>query len=259
MVGIYEEEEQAIQQDFEKNYSQEVTAVNDMLKIYEACLSATSGKIKDTDYPEWTLSLLLSQPLLLLNNSIDLLSRGYLRNAESLLRINGETIVLAAYLKAFPQFENEFYELNNKVFFERHPLKNMLKRVEKVGKYFFRAKNPNERSEAKSTYRIICGESNKFVHTNMGVIFELLRNHQATVPEHDSFILGPQKFSDGLVQKILVRIMYSLMFSIATIKICLKIQLEEEEQKKFEAAGVVYDKLSQHDTYAPNTPNRFKR
>lgn len=74
-MGIFEEEEKNITDSFNTKFKQELGVYDQLLTVYSSFLQATSGKIKDNDFPNWTILILLSQALPLMDNGVNYLGR----------------------------------------------------------------------------------------------------------------------------------------------------------------------------------------
>ena len=96
-MGIFDKEEKTILSAFKTKFQNEEILFNQLLEVYTSFLQATSGKVKDNEYPNWTLLILLSQTLTLMDNSFYLLSSGYIRSSEIMIRVVAEAVILSAY------------------------------------------------------------------------------------------------------------------------------------------------------------------
>lgn len=250
MIGIFNEQEEIVRNYFENKFISEIDIYNKLLKVHENFIFATSGKIKDTDNPNWTIHLLLSQTVSLMENAVKVLSSGYLRSSEMFIRVAGEAIILSIYFKEFPDTEEEFRNTNHNAFFRTHRIPDMLKKVEESGKVFFTGK-PNKKVYYNDVmFTNIYKEASKFMHNNPDVIYGLSRSQSQTTTEKYFLILGPQKYSDETFSLGFRRLFEILLFSIVVAGISLNIQADEDEMEILRTASKITNDLNTSDTDA---------
>jgi len=197
-MGIFEEEEKHITNSFNTKFKRELGVYDQLLTVYSSFLQATSGKIKDNDFPNWTILILLSQTLPLMDNGIKLLKEGYLRSSEILIRVASEAIILSTYFKEFPETEVEYRTINYRDFFHKHNIDDMLKKVEKEGKVFISNKAEAKKIKwSKIVFTNTFKEASRFVHNNPNVIYDLTKNNSD--PNSGDLIMGPQLYSDDIL------------------------------------------------------------
>lgn len=229
-VGIFEQEEESIRRQLESSFRGELELFNKLLKVYERHLDATSSKVRDTDFPNWTILILLAQTLPLMNNAVELLVKGYLRSSETLIRVCAEAIILSIYFKEFPETEREFLSMNYHDFFHKHKIGEMLKRVASSGK-FFKPRNAEKIKAYQSlVFEDLYKEASRFLHTNIGVIYDLSKNHQPGRDEVE-LIKGPQIYSREINRVALRRLYNAVLFSLLALTISLNLTPDDEEFK----------------------------
>lgn len=242
-TGIFLNEESWTRLEFLRYFSSEIDLFNKLLEVYSEFLKATSNKIRDNDYPNWTILILLSQTLPLMNNAIELLANGYLRSSEVMVRVVSEAVILSVYFKEFPQTEEEYRKLNYRVFFQRHKIHKMLMKVEKEGKIFITNKELAKRLKwNKIVFSNLFKESSRFLHNNSDVIFDLTKNNS----EEDSIklILGPQLYPKKTLALGLRRLFNTTLFSLVTLGVSLAIVPDSHEKEIMDRAGQVSNNLN---------------
>jgi len=244
MVGIFSDIESQISQQFVTKFGQEVGVCNQLLKVYEAFLSATSGKVKDNDFPKWTNLMFLSQTLPLMNNALYLLSKGYLRSSESLIRIAAEGMVMSAYFLEFPEAEVEYRSLNFRDFFHKHRIADMLKKVQKDGKILVTDKTKAKEIQwHQIVFKNLYEEASRFVHADLDVIYSVTRDQMGTNPEDEKLIMGPQLYPDDILAMGLRRILNTTLFSLVVLGMSLNIMPDPSEKVIMDQAQKITDKL----------------
>lgn len=244
MIGIFEEQEKEIISKFESKFGNEIKVFNDLLKVHEAFIQATSNKIKDNDYPKWTILLLLSQVLPLMNNAFQLLASGYLRSSESLIRICGEAIILSVYFKEFPVAEEDYRTMHYSDFFHKYRIEKMLKNVEKSGKCFFKAKTDKKKNLYKVMFVNIYKEAGKFLHNNPNLIYDISKNQIPVKGQEEYLIIGPQLYPNDVLSMGLRRLFNTVIVSIVTLGISLDIVADDKELKTLKEANRIADTLN---------------
>lgn len=244
MVGIFNKEEDSIKTYFLDTFANEVDCFNKLLMVYVAFLEATSNKIKDNKYPEWTILMFLSQTVSLMENGIKLLSSGYLRSSEIMIRVCAEAVILATYFKEFPDFEVEYRTINYREFFRNHSIDDMLKKVEKEGKVFIKDKEKAKQVKwNKIMFINLFKESSRFVHNNPSLIYDLSKNNLN--PSSDTeLVMGPQKYSDETLSMGLRRLLNTLLFSLVVLGVSLNISPDENEKEIMKQAAAITELLN---------------
>ncbi len=246
MIGVFEPEEQAIRAEFIKRFENEVNTFNDLLKVYEAFLDVTAGKVKDTDYPKWTILLLMSQTLPLMNNAFQLLTTGYLRSSEIIVRICGEAAILSAYFKEFPEAEEDYRKLHYSDFFHKHRMEKMLKEVEKSAKYFF-SKKLGKNHLHKVMFTNLYTEASRFVHNDLGVIEQLMTNHQMDKEDKHYFVKGPQLYPNDVLGMGLRRLFNTLIVSVVILGVSLDIAPDADERSIIDKSTEITNNLNSNN------------
>ncbi len=245
MTSIFSVIESDIEKAFVQKYASQVNTTTKLLEVYEAFIKATSGIVKDNEFPKWTIMILLSQTLPLMNNALVLLSKGYLRSSEMFIRIAAEGMILGAYFTEFPDVEVEFRTTNYREFFHNHRVENMLKRVEKEGKLLISNK---ETAKQVKWHKIVFGnlyeESSRFVHQNIDLIYDITIDQINTDKGKANLIIGPQLYPDGVLSMGLRRILNATLFSLVVLGVALNINSDDKEKKIMEDAQKVIEELN---------------
>lgn len=244
-MGIFNKEERIIKSAFESKFKREIEIYDRLLTAYSSFLQATSGKIKDNDYPNWTILMLLSQTLPLMDNGIKLLGAGYLRSSEILIRVAAEAIILSTYFKEFPKTEEEYRTMNYRDFFHKHSIDDMLKKVEHEGKIFITDKAKAKKVKwHKIVFLNLFEESCRFLHNNPDIIYDLTKNSFNTNPENNELIMGPQLYPDDVLSMGLRRVFNTLLFSLVVLGVSLNIVPSEDEKNVMNRAQEIIGELN---------------
>jgi hypothetical protein len=242
-IGIFEEIENTCRNNFESKFTNEVEVFNQLLNVYEAFIKATSDNIKDNDYPNWTILMLLSQTLPLMNNGVNLLSAGYLRSSEIMIRVAAEAIILSLYFKEFPETEIEYRTTNYRDFFHNHSIDKMLKKVEKEGTIFIKNKEKAKQVKwNKIVFENLFKESSKFLHNNPDLIYSITLNNDNTETGH--MIMGPQEYNDETLSMGLRRLFNTLLFSLVALGMSLNISADDTEKSIMEKSSQIIENLN---------------
>ena len=248
MISIFEDIESEISKTFTQKFSSQKDIAVNLLGVYESFLKATSGKVKDNDYPRWTVLILLSQTLPLMTNALDLLARGYLRSSEILIRVASEGMILAAYFTEFPEAEQEFRALNYRDFFHKHKIDDMLKRVEKEGKILLSNKKRAKQVKwHKVVFNSLYQESSRFLHHNLDLIYNIALDQLGADKDKGNLILGPQLYTDNVLSMGLRRILNATLFSLVVLGVSLKIIPDDDEKGEMERSQKVIEDLNKQD------------
>lgn len=244
-IGIFENEEKEILNSFTQKFGDELELFNKLLNVYTSFLEATSGKIKDNEYPNWTILILLSQTLPLVNNGVSHLAHGYLRSSEIMIRVAAEAIILSAYFKEFPDAEEKYRNVNYRDFFKEHKIDDMLKKIEHNGKIFISNKaKAKQISWNKIVFLNLFKESSRFLHNNPDVIYDLSRDNVSSSPEKGVLIMGPQLYSEDILAMGMRRLFNTLLFSLVVLGVSLKIIPNAAEKTIMEESSKVIEKLN---------------
>lgn len=244
-MGIFNKEEKAVLSAFKTKFQNEEILFNQLLEVYASFLQITSGKVKDNEYPNWTLLILLSQTLPLMDNAFYLLSSGYIRSSEIMIRVVAEAVILSAYFKEFPDAEIEYRTTNYRDFFKNHKIENMLKRVEKDGKVFISDKQKAKQVKwHKIVFLNLFKEPSRFLHNNPNVIYDITKNNIRASRNNHELIMGPQLYSDDILKMGLRRLFNTLLFSLVVLGVSLNIFPDDNEKSVMEQSQKLIEKLN---------------
>ena len=244
-MGIFSNEEKTVLSAFKTKFQNEETLFNQLLEVYASFLKATSGKVKDNEYPNWTLLILLSQALPLMDNAFYLLSCGYIRSSEIMIRVVAEAVILSAYFKEFPDTEIEYRTNNYRDFFKNHKIEDMLKRVEKDGKVFISDKQKAKQVKwHKIVFLNLFKESSRFLHNNPDVIYGITKNNIRVSKNNHELIMGPQLYSDDILRMGLRRLFNTLLFSLVVLGVSLNIYPDDKEKNIMEQSQKMIEELN---------------
>lgn len=244
-MGIFITEERSIREHFLAKFLNEVELFRKLLDVYSSFLAATSGKVKDNDYPNWTLLVLLSQTLPLMNNGLSLLASGYLRSSEIMIRVASEAMILSAYFKEFPDAEIEYRSQNYRDFFHNHKIEEMLKRVEKKGAIFISDKEAAKKVQwNKIVFFNLFKESSRFLHNNPTLLYDLTVDNIGSVLEKGDLIMGPQLYPYDSLSMGLRRLFNTTLFSLVVLGVSLNITPDDKERAVMEESQKIIEELN---------------
>ena len=241
-MGIFKKEEEEIKQVFNSKFDAEIDNFNQLLEVYCSFLKATSNKIKDNDYPNWTILMLLSQTLPLMDNGLELLQKGYLRSSEALIRVVAEAIILSMYFKEFPDIEVEYRTTKANVFSHRHPMKEILNKVETEGKIFISdKKNAKKINWHEIVFINLYKESCRFLHNDPNVIYAL--SLDSSNPDSGNLIMGPQLYQDSTLLMGIKRLLNALLTSLVVLGVSLDIFPSEDQNNIMKKSQKIIEQI----------------
>lgn len=244
-MGIFSQEEQIVTTSFTSKFVSEIKLFDLLLEVYSSFLEATSGKIKDNEYPNWTIMLLLSQTLPLMDNAFYLLRRGYLRSSEIMIRVVAEAVILAIYFREFPETEVVYRTTNYRDFFHNHKIDDMLKRAEKEGKVFITDKQKAKQVKWNTiVFLNLFKESSRFLHNNPELIYDITQNSLKQTNEGHELIMGPQLYSDSVLRMGIRRVFNTLLFSLVVLGVSLSIAPDDRERMIMNEAQQTIERLN---------------
>jgi len=227
--GIFTAEEDTIRQNFLITHDSDVVLFNKLLHVYEAFLSSTSDKVRNDDFPNWTILILLSQTLPLMNNAMSLLACGYLRSSEIMIRVTSESVILSNCFK-FPEIEKDYRAKNYREFFHDYPIESMLKKVQEEGTIFIADKAlANSMRWHKMVFKNTFEEASRFLHSNPNLLYDLTVDNQSLNSDKVNLIMGPQQYRDESVSMGIKRIFNITLYSLLVLGVSLGITPDDEQ------------------------------
>lgn len=219
-IGIFFKQETIINDKFFALCTKEHELFAKLLKHKENLIKQLSGKIKDTDKPDYSIELMLAYNLPLLNSAVENLANGYLGASQIILRTVLENTCLSMYFFEFPKDEKK-YRKDRKSFNCKLQalgydtwIEGWLNRVDKEGKKFSKLKG-----ESNAWYRRIftnlVSEASSFVHVDIDFIYGLV--YMGTGEEKSDYALGPNWPDDLLVKNALWKIIETCLYSCAVL------------------------------------------
>ncbi len=134
-----------------------------------------------------------------MDNAFYLVSCGYIRSSEIMIRVVAEAVILSAYFKEFPDAEIEYRTTNYRDFFRNHKIEDMLKRVEIDGKIFISDKQKAKHVKwHKIVFLNLYKESSHFLHNNPSIIYDITKYNIRASQNNHELIMGPQLCSDDI-------------------------------------------------------------
>jgi hypothetical protein len=113
MKSYFDQEEQYLSNEFYKKNENGSRLLNNLLRLIEELIK--SSGFKNDQYPEYSIILRGLHALMALSNSVALLSKGYMGDAQAVHKRAVEFILRAMYFKEFPEEEKKWRENKGKL------------------------------------------------------------------------------------------------------------------------------------------------
>ncbi|MBU4209978.1 hypothetical protein KKE47_04150 [Patescibacteria group bacterium] len=219
-IGIFSEQEIIINNKFFVLCAKEYELLVKLLQHKESLVMQLSGKIKDTDKPDYSIELMLAYNLPLLNGAVENLANGYLGVSQIILRTVLENTCLSMYFFEFPKDEKK-YRKNRKSFNCKLNelgydtwIEGWLNRIDKEGEKFSKLKG-EDNAWYRRIFTNIVSEASSFVHVDIDFIYGLV--YIDTGEEKSDYALGPNWSDDLLVKNALWKIIETCLYSCAVL------------------------------------------
>lgn len=232
MIGIFNNEETAVSEQFDVTYKKESYIFQNLLSSYSSTIEENSIPFEsDTQYKR-SVALLFVQNVSLLDNAFKLLTLGYIRSSEIILRTISESIILATFFTEFPEAEKEYKSLPHQDFFHKYKVEKMLKKVHTDGTIFVKNKT-KEKNLHKNLYNYLYEDASIFSHNDLDVLNGL---SLADGNKPSDFIIGPQIYKESLLSKEIQRIIFTALASYLTY--CMAFNIENLDDKKMASIDI---------------------
>jgi len=219
-VGIFPEQERVSRDKLTALLKTELELANSLLRHKESLIKQLNGKVNDTDSPNYSIELMLSHNLSLLNSSLINLSFGYLGPSQIVLRTVLENTCLSMYFFEFPE-EEKRYRSNRKSF--NCKLKGLgyetwvegwLKRIDNEGVKFIKFEGV-ESAWYQRIFINLVKEASSFVHVDLDYIYWLV--YVDSDKNKSNYALGPNWPSNLLMKNSLWKIIEASLYSCAIL------------------------------------------
>lgn len=256
-LGIFSEQEKISNDKFFALCGEEYKLLIQLLKHKEGLIQQLSGKIKDTEYPDCSIELMLAYNLALFNSALNNLANGYLGVSQIILRTALENACLAMYFYEFPEDEKK-YRKNRKSF--NCKLKTLgydswiegwLKRIDKEGIKFSKLKGEID-AWYQRIFNNMVKEASSFVHVDIDFIYSLVFIKSGK--EKSQYALGPNWPGDLLVKNALWKIIEACLYDCAVLDRVFKKNITTIDIDLFEGA---IDQLNHWKTFY-NSQSKIK-
>jgi hypothetical protein len=220
-IGIFPKQEEIIRNKFFRSCGSEHNLLVKLLRHKESLIEQLSGKIKDTDKPDYSIELMLAYNLPLLNSATENLAKGYLGASQITLRTVLENTCLSMYFFEFPDDEKKYRKDRKSFNCKLRSLgydtwiEGWLKRVDKEGTKFSKLKG-EENAWYKRIFKNLVEEASSFVHVDIDYIYNLVYLGKDN-EKSDNYVLGPNWPSDLLVKNALWKIIETCLYSCAVL------------------------------------------
>lgn len=210
------QEEECIK-NFDNAFRQEIDLISRLFIHFEGLILQINKKIKDTDYPDWTIEIFLGYNLTLLYSSYNNLRRGYLGVSQSLIRPTCENVALSMYFFEFPKDEKKYRKSRKSFYLKLKELgydswiEGVLQRIDKEGAKFAKTDASKGQSWYKFLFTNLADEASNFLHSNPDYIFPVIFSKHGT--EQDEYILGPNWHAEIIAKNALWKIIETTLFN----------------------------------------------
>lgn len=113
MESFFREEEQYVSKDFELKYEKGLKLLRRFFDLIEELIK--SSGFRNDQYPEYSIILHALHSLMALNNSLVLLSNGYMGDCEAVHKRAVEFFLRAMYFREYPDEEKKWRENKGKL------------------------------------------------------------------------------------------------------------------------------------------------
>ena len=191
----------------------------------EVALGELNHKIKNTEFPDYSIELYLGFTYNLLTTSYSLLRCGYMAAAQIIMRSALEYISLCMYFFEFPEdekiYRNSHKRFNLKLEAKKYPrwVQGYLRRIDTEGRVF---KDIGNLNWEKLIFINLIEEASKFTHPNLDFVFTSIFLQSDLESKKDYFSLGPKGNDDYNTRNTYWRIVESSIYLHLVLKTVFK-------------------------------------
>jgi hypothetical protein len=196
MDSFFQEEEQYVAKDFDLKYEGGTKLLRRLLELSEELIG--SSGFRNDQYPEYSIVIHALHALMALNNSLVLLSKGYMGDAEAVHKRAVEFLLRAIYFKEFPDEEERWREKKGKLP-DRKSMAELLDNKHKEKRIF---PTDHEKLWGEFVYGAIYKSVNEWAHGDFEAMYCEVAINDGTKYYTNKLSVGPKANDDFVKRKI---------------------------------------------------------
>ncbi len=246
--NLFSKDEVACSDKFDQLFSSEIKLFSNLFEQLESFVSQISGKIKDTERPDYTVEILLVHNLSLFACAFNQLRSGYLGVSQATLRSIAENLTMSMYYWEFPEHEKKYRDNTRSLWnsikqkgYAGEWMDLALARIDKEGKVFKILDESGERSWQKFISQNLMEEASSFLHQNFHFVEALV--YQTTSNDgKNHFVYGPHWNNDEVMKNGLWKLIEALIFETIVFDTVFKKFINVNDRK---LVGEAVDQLNE--------------
>jgi hypothetical protein len=215
MESFFQPEEQYVSEEFDRKCGSASELLRRLLKLIEELL--TSSGLRSDQYPEYSVGLHGLHALMALNNSLVLLSRGYMGDAQAAHKRAVEFILRAMYFKEFPADEEKWRDKKG----ELPNRKEMAKRLDEKHKESRIFPTDYDGLWSGFVYETVYRSVNEWAHGDFKMMYHEVAMDDGTEYVTHKFNVGPRP-DETFVGIMLNALIHSCRFQILLLALTFK-------------------------------------
>jgi hypothetical protein len=207
MESFFREEEQYGSKDFELKYEKGLKLLGRFFDLIEELIKSSGSR--NDQYPEYSIILHALHSLMALNNSLVLLSNGYMGDCEAVHKRAVEFFLRAMYFREYPDEEKKWRENKGKLL-DRKSMASFLDERHKQKSIF---PTDHEAFWSEFVYDIMYRPVNEWAHGEFKAMYYEVAIDNGTPYYTDRFSIGP-KPDEKFVKTMIKRLIHSCRFQV---------------------------------------------
>ncbi len=207
MDSFFQEEEQYVSKDFGLKYESGSKLLRRLLELIEELMG--SAGFRNDEYPGFSIVIHALHALMALNNSLVLLSKGYMGDAEAVHKRAVEFLLRAIYFKEFPD-EEERWRQNKGKLPDRKSMAELLDNKHKEKRIF---PTDHEKLWSEFVYGAIYKSVNEWAHGDFEAMYYEVAIDDGTKYYTNKLSVGPRP-DDDFVKRMLKRLILSCRMQV---------------------------------------------
>lgn len=230
MDSFFDKEEEYVSKDFDLKYETGSRLLRRLLKLIEELIR--SSGFRNDQYPEYSIALHVVHSLMALNNSLQLLRKGYMGDCEAVHKRAVEFFLRAVYFREFPEEERKWRE--EKPISDRRKMAMRLDERHKSKVIF-----PTDSSTFfnKFLYDAIYSTVNEWAHGDFKRMYQEAAIENGSTYYASKLYMGP-KLDEEFAKRMLRRLANSCIMHVLFLAQTLK--LPREKYHDLVTEGVEY-------------------